>query len=74
MVTKGRWYGEAVTEGIRAGGDRGLSIPQSRCASQLPLHKGACPHRRWGWRCSAGDGDLVGRLIAAPTGALPVFS
>ena len=43
MVTKGRWYGEAVTEGIRAGGDRGLSIPQSRCASQLPLHKGACP-------------------------------
>ena len=32
LVTKGRWHGEAVTEGIRTGSDRGLTIPQSRCA------------------------------------------
>ena len=45
---------EGLTEGISAGRDRELTIPQSRCASQLPLHKGACPLRRWGWRRSAG--------------------
>ena len=32
LVTKVRWHGEAVTEGIRTGSDRGLTIPQSRCA------------------------------------------
>ena len=58
------------------------TIPQSRCASQLPLHKGACPLRRWGWRCSAGCGGRrgpgraadsrpygcggIGRMLAAP--------
>ena len=29
------------------------TIPQSRFASQLPLHKGACPLRRRGWQRSA---------------------
>ena len=32
LVPKGRWHGEAVTEGIRAYRDRRLTIPQSRCA------------------------------------------
>ena len=45
----------AVPVGIRAGGDQGLTIPQSRCASQLPLHKGACPLRRRGL-ATFGDG------------------
>ena len=36
---------EGLTEGISAGRDWELTIPQSRCASQLPLHKGACPLR-----------------------------
>ena len=65
LVTKGRWHGEAVTEGIRAGSDRRPTIPQSRCASQLPLHKGACPLRRWGWRRSAGCGGKRGPGRAA---------
>ena len=56
---------EGLTEGIRADGDWELTIPQSRCASQLPLHKGACPHRRWGWRRSAGYGGRRGPGRAA---------
>ena len=39
---------EGLTEGISTGRDRELTIPQSRCASQLPLHKGACPLRHHG--------------------------
>ena len=31
LVTKGRWHGEAVTEGIRSGEDRQPTIPQSAC-------------------------------------------
>ena len=31
LVTKGRWHGEAVTEGIRSGEDRKPTIPQSAC-------------------------------------------
>ena len=48
------------------------TIPQSRCASQLPLHKGACPLRRRGWQRSAKvhPPRQCGRLIAAPTGAV----
>ena len=49
LVTKGRWQAVGLTEGIRASGDRRLTIPQTRCASQLPLHKGASPLRREGW-------------------------
>ena len=41
LVTKGRWQAEGLTEGIRAGNHRQLSIPQSRFARQPPLHKGA---------------------------------
>ena len=42
----------------RDGGDQsqqkpGQTIPQSRFASQLPLHKGACPPRRKGGQRSA---------------------
>ena len=50
LVTKGRWQAVGLTEGIRASGDRRLTIPQTRCASQLPLHKGASPLRREGWQ------------------------
>ena len=32
LVTKGRCQAVGLTEGIRTGGDRGLTIPQSRCA------------------------------------------
>ena len=31
LVTKGRWHGEAVTEGIRSDGARQPTIPQSAC-------------------------------------------
>ena len=76
LVTKGRWHGEAVTEGIRAGSDRRPTIPQSRCASQLPLHKGACPLRRRGWQRSAGGHPTrrcgVGGYEIRPYG--PAFS
>ena len=34
-------YALGLTEGIRAGNHRQLSIPQSRFARQPPLHKGA---------------------------------
>ena len=37
LVPKGRWRGEAVSEGIRTGDNRWLTTPQSRFASQLPF-------------------------------------
>ena len=46
LVTKGRW--REAPEGIRTDRNRKHTIPQSRFASQLPLHKGACPLRHRG--------------------------
>ena len=37
LVPKGRWQAEGLSEGIRTGGDRRLTTPQSRYASQLPF-------------------------------------
>ena len=71
--------GQAVglTEGSRTAGDRRLTIPQTRFASQLPLHKGACPLRHRGWQRSArvrptrrcGPGGHTGRPYGAGNGS-----
>ena len=50
----GAWRSAGGDQRLR---DRRTTIPQSRFASQLPLHKGACPLRRRGRHRSTGASD-----------------